>query len=155
MTPKTPIFFGRETHVKKLREKLSSSRFLAIIGSSGSGKSSLIKAGLIPSLEKNRLENTHENGWHILILKPGANPIKNLISILTDYISKFNIGSSSPEIINNLESFIFNDSDGLTKVFQLFGDKNILLVIDQFEEVFRYRQKKRKSPQTVMKPFFY
>ncbi len=135
------LFFGRETHVKKLREKLSSSRFLAIIGSSGSGKSSLIKAGLIPSLEKNRLENTNENGWHILILKPGANPIKNLVSILTDYISKYNIGSSSPEIINHLESFIFNDSDGLTKVFQLFGDKNILLVIDQFEEVFRYRQK--------------
>ncbi len=135
------LFFGRESHVKKLRDKLSASRFLAIIGSSGSGKSSLIKAGLIPSLEKSPLDLTPEQGWHILLLKPGGEPIKNLIGVISEYFNRFNIGGSSPDIVNNLESLIFNDSDGINRVFQLLAGKNILFVIDQFEEVFRYRQK--------------
>ncbi|WP_439557649.1 nSTAND1 domain-containing NTPase, partial [Dyadobacter sp.] len=45
------LFFGRDSHIRELTGKLLDGRFLALIGSSGSGKSSLIKAGLIPSLE--------------------------------------------------------------------------------------------------------
>ncbi|WP_298350037.1 WD40 repeat domain-containing protein [Runella sp.] len=135
------LFFGRESHVKKLRKKLSVSRFLAIIGSSGSGKSSLVKAGLVPSLDKYQLENTDLQGWHILIFKPGGEPIKNLVSAFTDYITKYTIGASSPEITANIESLLFDDFDGISKVFGMLSDKNVLLVIDQFEEIFRYQQK--------------
>lgn len=61
------LFFGRELQVKELVLKLNKTRFLAIVGSSGCGKSSLIKAGLIPTLLKNRIDKSKK-------LKEGYSP---------------------------------------------------------------------------------
>ena len=70
-------FFGRDTQVKALLQRLYSERFLAVIGSSGSGKSSLIRAGLIPNLEAGFLVQDRDS-WHIAMMKPGDTPLHNL-----------------------------------------------------------------------------
>ena len=68
------FFFGRETHTEELLRRLSSSRFLAVVGTSGSGKSSLVRAGLIPALYGDLLAaGSH---WRVAIFRPGDDPIR-------------------------------------------------------------------------------
>ena len=74
------LFFGREKQVDELLKKLRTQRFLTVIGSSGSGKSSLVKSGLIPSLHSGLMSGVSSN-WKICSLRPGINPIYNLINI--------------------------------------------------------------------------
>jgi WD40 repeat protein len=128
------LFFGRESHIAELRKKLSSTRFLAIVASSGSGKSSMIKAGLIPSLQKEKLTGTLADEWRIVLFKPGASPIGNLLGALQKEINS--LGQEYPD----LEKAVKENPRLLGQIFQTIHDRNILLVIDQFEEVFRYRE---------------
>jgi len=57
------LFFGRENQVDELLRKLSATRFLAVVGASGSGKSSLVKSGLLPALRRVQLENRFVSTW--------------------------------------------------------------------------------------------
>ncbi|MPR35322.1 NACHT and WD repeat domain-containing protein [Salmonirosea aquatica] len=127
------LFFGRENHIRELRNKLSATRFLAIVASSGSGKSSLIKAGLVPSLKREKLSGTASEDWNIILFKPGAAPIRSLAQALRKNVS----GSESG--FEGLEAEL---RAGASPVHELmlrtFPDRSTLLVIDQFEEVFRY-----------------
>ena len=122
------LFFGRENHIKKLRDKLKESRFLAIIGSSGSGKSSLIKAGLIPSLENQNLDNSIKKKWHIIVLKPGNEPYRNLIKVFTEYVSKLSFEKDSQVIINDIEAFIQNISIEENEFFKLLSNYKSLIL---------------------------
>src|ERR1019366_8505411 len=70
-------FHGRETHAAELLRRLSENRFLAVVGSSGSGKSSLVLAGLLPSLYRGRLIGATSQ-WRICIMRPGDEPMKSL-----------------------------------------------------------------------------
>ena len=82
-----PFFFGREALTEWLIVKLRASpsgqenRFLAILGASGSGKSSLARAGLIPAIQRGELVGSAE--WLVVILKPGRDPIESLAVALT------------------------------------------------------------------------
>ncbi len=76
-------YFGREEQTKALLRQLHATRFLAVVGSSGSGKSSLVQAGLIPNLEAGFLVQDRDL-WKIAKMKPGDTPLLNLIrTILT------------------------------------------------------------------------
>ena len=75
------LFFGREGDVAQLVEKLRSSRFLAVLGPSGSGKSSLVKAGLVPALRDGRLPGADR--WRVATMRPGARPLGELAAQLT------------------------------------------------------------------------
>ena len=70
------IFFGREAHTDRLLEILQRERFLAVIGPSGSGKSSLVRAGLLPGLAMGSLGTGSD--WRIAVLRPGDQPIRSL-----------------------------------------------------------------------------
>ena len=74
-------YFGRDKHVKILLRQLHQHRFVAVVGSSGSGKSSLIRAGLIPQLEAGFLVQDRDQ-WLIARLKPGDDPLGNLVAAL-------------------------------------------------------------------------
>ncbi|MBD2358403.1 caspase family protein [Tolypothrix sp. FACHB-123] len=74
-------FFGREQAVRTLVARLVESRFLAVIGYSGSGKSSLVKAGLLPQLRSDRLPGSSQ--WEIVAFTPGEHPLGKLIEVLT------------------------------------------------------------------------
>src|SRR5258708_25241029 len=77
-----PYFYGRETIVQQLLERLQApdARFLAVLGASGSGKSSLVRAGLIPALRKDALPGS--SAWPIMIFTPGAQPLRALANSL-------------------------------------------------------------------------
>ena len=74
------FFFGREVFVDELAAKLARMPFVAVVGRSGSGKSSLVRAALLPRLHD-------EGGWRILVMRPGApsaDPFRNLAVCLLD-----------------------------------------------------------------------
>lgn len=74
------FFFGRDDDVRRLVEKLGQQRFVAVVGASGSGKSSLVKAGLLPKLISNVLPDSAT--WRVLAMTPGSQPLRALASQL-------------------------------------------------------------------------
>src|SRR5512144_2641969 len=75
------LFFGRDGQSDELLRRLRRSRFLAVLGSSGSGKSSLVRAGLLPSLYGGIM--THAGSrWRVALFRPGHDPIGNLAHAL-------------------------------------------------------------------------
>src|SRR4029079_16572348 len=75
------LFFGREEQIDELLRRLRTTRFLSILGSSGSGKSSLVRAGLIPSLYGGAMTRAGSS-WRVAIMRPGEDPIGNLAAAL-------------------------------------------------------------------------
>src|SRR6267378_4811139 len=71
------LFFGREGQSDALITRLQRAHFLAVVGTSGSGKSSLVRAGLLPSLRGGLMAGAG-SGWRIAIMRPGNDPIGNL-----------------------------------------------------------------------------
>lgn len=132
-----PVFFGRETHIAELRKKLLANRFLALIGSSGSGKSSLIKAGLIPSLEQLNEEGAADQGWAVLLFKPGTNPVRNLLTAIRSRLRRDD-GIWDSRNIDSLGQWVQSDVNAILELLATVRKRNLLLVIDQFEEIFRY-----------------
>ncbi len=126
-------FNGREALIQQLLTRLGDagelSRFLTIVGPSGSGKSSVVKAGLIPALRRGALPGS-EN-WFIIEMMPGAHPLEELEAAL------LRVAVNPPSSL--MEQFQ-KDSRGLIRAVRrsLPNDPNIdlVLVIDQFEEMF-------------------
>ena len=125
-------FFGREKLIEKLQSRLQEQveyqRFLAIVGPSGSGKSSVIRAGLIPALWRGGVPGS-EN-WYIVDMIPGTHPIDEL------EVALFRIATDKSM---NLREQLERDERGLTRAADMIlpdDGSELLLVIDQFEEVF-------------------
>ena len=135
------LFFGRDEQIRDLISRLKQRRFLPIVGMSGSGKSSLVRAGLIPALTGSYVA-TELSGWRIAVLRPGRNPMNELAAILC---REFAV-TDAESVAQTLRS----SSAGLARVaHQLLGSKEKLLVlVDQFEELFRYRQKADEAGET-------
>ena len=77
------LFFGREQQIDELLARLRRNRFVAVVGTSGSGKSSLVRSGLIPSLYSGFMVGTGSS-WRVAIFRPGDQPIGNLAAALND-----------------------------------------------------------------------
>ena len=75
------LFFGREKEIDELLRRLRASRFLSVVGTSGSGKSSLVRSGLIPSLYSGFMV-TAGSTWRVATLRPGEDPIGHLAAAL-------------------------------------------------------------------------
>jgi WD40 repeat protein/class 3 adenylate cyclase len=121
-------FFGREALTEHLVERLAETRFLAVVGPSGSGKSSVVRAGLVPRLHAGALPGSER--WYIAQMFPGAYPLEELEAALV------RVADSKPAGV--LEQLERNETGLLRAVKQLFADpeSELLLVIDQLEEVF-------------------
>jgi WD40 repeat protein len=119
-------FFGRERETEELLQHLRQSRFLTVIGCSGSGKSSLVFAGLVPALRKTALFGP--GTWRILSMRPGERPLDELARV-------FGADPADPAaaVVHAMEA----DPEA----------KHLLLIVDQFEEVF-------SSEQGRAAPFF-
>jgi WD40 repeat protein/serine/threonine protein kinase/two-component SAPR family response regulator/energy-coupling factor transporter ATP-binding protein EcfA2 len=128
-------FFGRETLVQQLLDRLEApsngrqSRFLALVGPSGSGKSSVIKAGLIPALRQGALPGTDK--WFIAEMVPGSRPFEEL------ELALWSIAVEPPP---NLVEPMKRDTGGLLRTLRRIlpatPGAQLLLIIDQFEELF-------------------
>ena len=111
------LFFGRERVVAKLLESLKRNpRFLAVLGPSGSGKSSVVQAGLIPALRNGQLSGSEK--WGILSIRPGTQPFEQLTSA----------GMSDPKGTHLVQAA----SDWLAAHPE---NERLLILIDQFEEL--------------------
>src|SRR5215510_11532923 len=75
------LFFGREKEIDELLRRLRHTRFLAVIGSSGTGKSSLIRSGLIPALYSGFMVAAGSS-WRVAAMRPGEDPVGNLAAAL-------------------------------------------------------------------------
>src|SRR4029079_1632548 len=125
-------FFGREKVIAKLLHRLDESgeyaHFLAVIGPSGSGKSSLVKAGLIPALWRGALPGSEK--WFVVEMLPGAHPLDKL------EVALMKVATNQSSSLNEQ---LARDNRGLLRASDLIlpnDDSEIVLVIDQFEEVF-------------------
>ncbi len=139
------LFFGREQFVEELSQQLSSKRFLTLAGSSGSGKSSLIKAGLIPFLQKNN-DSFGGRPWHIIQVYPGFEPLRNLIRAFS---SEEETAKGTQLNKTDSQSIIKNALDSFKKSFPL-KEENILIVIEQFEEVFGFAHSSERKREVEL-----
>lgn len=141
------LFFGRESQIKELIPRLYETRFLAITGSSGCGKSSLVRAGLLPSLFKGKhVQNIKE--WDHQIFRPGNEPIFRLSEAIFNIAKSENINTAPFTKISDIQSILSRGNSSLSELIDLLQaslNKNILLVIDQFEELFRFQQVAEKE----------
>ena len=131
--PDHVLFFGRDQQANELLMRLEDSAFVAVVGSSGSGKSSLVRAGLLPLLRQGFLFGTEYS--RIAVARPGNDPYQNLACEL----SKLNRSLPFDEILSLLRS----SDDGLLRVvdwLRAAGAPHVLIVIDQFEELFGFRR---------------
>lgn len=137
------LFFGRENQVNMMVDKLARTRLLAVVGSSGSGKSSLVNCGLRPALHRG-LMATAGTSWHVAQFRPGGNPIRALARALAHDGVLFS-GFDAPDVslADMVEATLRMSKLGLVDIFEqapLPPATNLLVVADQFEELFRYRQ---------------
>ncbi len=140
------LFFGREKETDDLRRRLRTSRFLAVIGSSGSGKSSLVKSGLIPSLHAGFMAQAGSS-WRIAMLRPGEDPIGNLVKALqvSEVVPAMSAMSAANQTV--LAVTLRDSSLGVAEAVKhamLPRGDNLLVVVDQFEELFRFNRSRTK-----------
>ena len=138
------LFFGREQHVRDLLGKLEDrQRFIAVLGASGSGKSSLVRAGLVPALHRGALTSAGHS-WNVCIFTPGDAPLSNLAQALTEHPS-WRDSDNRADAVASLSASLAGSPLALTELYRqkaaALGGQALLLVVDQFEEIFRYRQR--------------
>jgi tetratricopeptide (TPR) repeat protein len=132
-------FFGREDQIFALYRLIERNRFIAVIGSSGCGKSSLVRAGLVPLLEAETSGPGGRN-WLWREMRPGDAPLERLAALLAGVAKDDDpiIASARRErVAAHLRRSSFGVADALTEIGGL-GDRSLILVVDQFEELFRY-----------------
>jgi len=123
-------FFGRDRQIAELVDRLRSHRFVAVVGLSGSGKSSLVRAGLLPALSAGQL-GPPGSGWRIAVVRPSEEPVATLAAEL----NKDGILGPSAGRAALLESSSF----GLIETAREGSPPgtNLMVVVDQFEDLFR------------------
>ena len=126
-------FFGRDELVRDLLGRMGEegdlSRFLAVVGPSGSGKSSVVKAGLVPALRRGGLQSSEK--WFITSMTPSAHPLEELEAAL------LRVAVNPPEKL--LGQLAESERGLLRAVRRILPDDDVtdlVLVIDQFEELF-------------------
>lgn len=136
------LFFGREKEIGDLLRRLGSHRFLSVTGTSGCGKSSLVRSGLIPSLHSGLMVKTGSS-WRIAVMRPGEDPIGHLAAALDhpDVLGQGGELASTSRVL--LEATLRRGSLGIVDAVRqahLLPYENVLIVVDQFEELFRFRR---------------
>jgi WD40 repeat protein/energy-coupling factor transporter ATP-binding protein EcfA2 len=146
-------YFGREEHVDAMLSRLESNRFLAVVGSSGSGKSSLVFAGLIPALREGQLAGSRRNAdgdaapWTVIDFHPGNDPLEELASAILRAAAK----PDDPHLAGYIRAALDGGEQGLMEALSVAGCLDAgfetLLYADQFEELFRFGERTGRAAQ--------
>jgi WD40 repeat protein len=123
------VFVGRERDISTIVARLRRTRFLAVLGPSGSGKTSLINAGVVPALRQG--SDAGQPAWHVVEIRPGAHPLAALAARLGEVPG---ITPPTPhELRTSVTALDATVADGMRGAS---ADERLLIVVDQFEEVF-------------------
>jgi hypothetical protein len=141
------FFFGREAQTRALREKLKVSRLIAVVGRSGCGKSSLVRAGLVPLLLQERGADDTPS-WRIATLRPQGRPMRELADALLRLKAEMRPTPGDSENAemqalrqSRMEAMLRRNSLGLVdaaRELNLSASAGLLIIVDQFEEIFRF-----------------
>jgi WD40 repeat protein len=148
------LFFGRETFTQTLVKAVNSHSLIAVVGASGSGKSSVVFAGLVPQLRQDLTQQ-----WQIISIRPGQNPIETLAAALIRSIHWQPVNDSAQEepyhhrlLELELAVELKQDKQALAEILyrylQNFLHRRVALIIDQFEEL--YTQTSEEERQTFL-----
>jgi hypothetical protein len=138
----SPLFFGREAliqwllnEVRPATEGQPVNRFLAIVGASGSGKSSVARAGLVAALKHDAIQGSCR--WPVAILRPGPDPVESLAVALSRAVNVGQGASALADLIAELQrsekALHLTTRQSLSKNA---SDMRLVVLVDQFEELF-------------------
>jgi formylglycine-generating enzyme required for sulfatase activity/energy-coupling factor transporter ATP-binding protein EcfA2 len=144
-------FFGRNAMTAKLVAKVRESSFIAVVGASGSGKSSLVRAGLIPALKHDALPGSSR--WTYDTFRPGDDPLRVLALAL---VSRLMPAASPIDRLAEARKLAGHFADGTLPIADVLGQavatlssgSRLFLFADQFEEIFTLR------PDAAMRRIF-
>jgi formylglycine-generating enzyme required for sulfatase activity len=139
-----PYFHGREELIARLVEKLrinsqskSPSRFLAIVGASGSGKSSLVRAGLVAAMKRGAIEGSED--WPVVICRPGADPCASVAVELArlgglDLEKQAKFRDRLKDRMQRGQTALNEDVQQVLSAGE--PKRRLMILVDQFEELF-------------------
>jgi WD40 repeat protein len=130
------FFFGRDVFIEKLLKAIETHNFIPVIGTSGSGKTSVVLAGLIPRLQQ-------KGYWQFTHFRPGDNPFRALAFALVPLYEQELDATKQIKQAKELERDLFDGtlslSDVFAKIQQVHPSHQVLLIADQFEELYTQR----------------
>jgi energy-coupling factor transporter ATP-binding protein EcfA2 len=142
------LFYGRGEHIAEMVRTLRKGHFLAVVGSSGSGKSSLVRAGLLPAITAGFMDGGEEAAdWRFVIIRPGLDPYENLLRELLPQLAPGQ--SLDPATIEFRRQTLRGGPRGLIEAVAdslLPEPARLVVLVDQFEEIFRFLE--RGGPST-------
>ncbi|NMM48461.1 nSTAND1 domain-containing NTPase [Marinigracilibium pacificum] len=127
------LYFGREKQVSEVITKLTDNKSVTVVGASGVGKSSFMYCGVLPAVQST-LKTNDADTWKTITVTPGDSPIRILAKKLEEKFDALEY-EAILEVLNE-------GVDGLTKILKdlyYFEKSNFALLIDQFEEIFRFQ----------------
>jgi hypothetical protein len=149
-TQESDIYFGRDGFINRLMNELSDNHFIAVVGNSGCGKSSLVRAGLLSRLKLVKVGGREH--WRSAIMRPGDDPFCNLAASLVrdkngytlrDEYFKANNLVTEGDAIAQLQGEISSDLENSYQKLENYlpsANYNLLIIVDQFEELFTMSQ---------------
>jgi WD40 repeat protein/tetratricopeptide (TPR) repeat protein len=140
------IFFGRDEQIDSVLERLKTTRLVAIAGESGCGKSSLVRAGVLPALESGFLPEGATR-WCVAELRPGDRPIHHLAKALARAFPPTAIPPAAATSVSDiLEARLRRGPRSIADLLHddpIPAGTELLIVVDQFEELIRFRDRTR------------
>lgn len=144
-------FFGRQRTIEQVVRLLAERRLIAIVGPSGSGKSSVVRAGLLPSLQRSALASSAEWRYPTSMI-PGSQPLSNLAAVIEKMLSpeqlpgsenqssqqhfNFSLVPHLPYVVQHRRNELSRDGRAILGMIPSTTDRPIVLTVDQFEETF-------------------
>jgi len=138
------MFFGREADVQRVTEKLKVAPILAVIGASGSGKSSLVRAGLIPALHRGAIAGSET--WTVRVLRPGARPLTTLAAHLVRMEPARDMGETVQRLASDPGTLYLA---GALAAVDRRPDARTVWIVDQAEELFTLCRHEHERAQFV------
>ncbi|MEH2425326.1 MAG: hypothetical protein V7K48_31815 [Nostoc sp.] len=127
------FFFGREIFIEQLYSATKTHNFIPVLGASGSGKSSVVLAGLVPKLQK-------EGHWQFTHFRPGSDPFHAIalaiVPLYTPNLNETKQIAQARELASYLQDGAIPLLDVFAKIRQNHPNHRVLLIADQFEEIY-------------------